>query len=879
MQRRWLSRVAIASCLVVAFGYLAFRYLVWPHAHLWHERIEAALSQRLGQPLRAGSITADFEGLSPRLVASAVTIGPQPQASIERIDAVLSWRTLPARELRLKRLVLDGAKITIERQSERGWRIAGLSADLGAARDSDERALDLLLAQPSISVRNGTLRLIDRIAGVEHVVAGVAARLERDGARHRLRLDVAQAGPWLRDATLMAEAVRRDGARGAGAWRADAQLHVAGLQLAALQPLLHDTVLQGEASAQATMQIDAGRIVFATLELRGPLRARTDADELRFDHVDAALRVQRVADGWQLDVSRLLAQRDHVDAVALDPRGAQVRFDEDGTPRQLALALQSASLRDLAALLRVTRRPEAAAAWLAAARVSGAAAAVELKWQRDDTGRDDFALAAQLRDLHWQHPESPLARIENGRGRIGLARQRGDIALEADTVGVRWRPAGGEETALLQTMRAVLDWQADPTRDAITVRVQQLALDDPRLQGSVHGLWRRDAAHGDVVDLSAQLQSVDLHAFAAHAAGVLPRGLHEAAAALRSGRLVAAHGRLAGELGTLLAAPERAQFSLAGSIEALELAAAGLPALTGGRGRIELDPTRASLQVEHAQVDRLRVEDARLELVDWTAPQLRAAARVSGELPAMLALARRIPPLRPRLAALAPLRLGGGGSLELQLEHARGAGAPPKVRADLRLHDASAGWGSELPPVTGVRGTVQIREDAVQLDGISGRWLGGPLAASGRLGNAGGLRLDGQLAVASVRALVDVPLIDRLGGRASYAGRIRWRRNGPEVQIDSDLRGLTSELPAPLGKSAEQAWPLKVALQPSAQRGRFDVSAHVGPAQARFEGLRWSAGRAQLDRGVIAIGTEPVLPADGVAAIVQAADIDADRWA
>lgn len=65
---------ALVAWLVFAVLVLALRFVVLPNVGVYHERIEQALSQAVGQPVTIGRIEARWQGLNPDLVLDQVVI-------------------------------------------------------------------------------------------------------------------------------------------------------------------------------------------------------------------------------------------------------------------------------------------------------------------------------------------------------------------------------------------------------------------------------------------------------------------------------------------------------------------------------------------------------------------------------------------------------------------------------------------------------------------------------------------------------------------------------------------------------------------------------------------------------------------------------------
>jgi uncharacterized protein (TIGR02099 family) len=168
--------------------------------------------------------------------------------------------------------------------------------------------------------------------------------------------------------------------------------------------------------------------------------------------------------------------------------------------------------------------------------------------------------------------------------------------------------------------------------------------------------------------------------------------------------------------------------------------------------------------------------------------------------------------------------------------------------------------------VTDVAGGIWVRNREIEAPALTGRALGGRWQASIAttvLGN-GNLRTrvaaSGSVQGAALGPIAHMPVNAGLAGATGWRGSLDLERDANlkrpargTVELATDLRGLSSALPEPFGKSADSVRPLAI-------RARFDGSA--GP---RIEGslgrdvralLQWRhrPGAAPIERGIVAFG-------------------------
>jgi len=147
---------------------LAVRYLVLPHVNAWRPQIEQRLTDTFGLPVRMGDVVANWSGLNPTLSVQNLNIQtPQGDTllNIPQSDAIVSWRSLLALDLRLKHLDIKGIDLSIQKQLDGKFSVAGyvLDAmpDMDLKLESDTLASRWLLGQGEIVVHDATVRWRD----------------------------------------------------------------------------------------------------------------------------------------------------------------------------------------------------------------------------------------------------------------------------------------------------------------------------------------------------------------------------------------------------------------------------------------------------------------------------------------------------------------------------------------------------------------------------------------------------------------------------------------------------------------------------------------------------------------------------------------------
>ena len=143
-----------------AFGALLLvtRYYVLPRIDQWRPQIEDIASGALKGTVTIGRIEAGWRAFNPHLSLTDVQVaGPRggPPLALPRVDATVSWLSLGSMEPRFVALRLLSPEVSVVRLADGSFSVAGFVIEPGKAESEESPALDWLLAQARVVVRDG----------------------------------------------------------------------------------------------------------------------------------------------------------------------------------------------------------------------------------------------------------------------------------------------------------------------------------------------------------------------------------------------------------------------------------------------------------------------------------------------------------------------------------------------------------------------------------------------------------------------------------------------------------------------------------------------------------------------------------------------------
>lgn len=315
----------------------------------------------------------------------------------------------------------------------------------------------------------------------------------------------------------------------------------------------------------------------------------------------------------------------------------------------------------------------------------------------------------------------------------------------------------------------------------------------------------------------------------------------------------------------------------------------GWPALVGMNGTLSIDRMALNIKVDSgiltgASNARVPIQNLSARIPDMDSdPVLSLTAALRGDADQFLGVIRQSA-LNVLVGSFAE-GVTAKGVVDMPLSMTVDLVQPENARfqTSLSFSGSSFKLPGNVPDIDQLRGIVDISNDRVAFQDVRARFMGGDVRISGDLGrDAKGLQAEGTIGIADLRKEISSKAMGAFKGTTRYRLQAIPRESGGvEMLLTSSLQGVQIDLPEPIGKLPQASMPLSVRWTqvPNPKGAQENLVVTLGDViNARMERNHAVKNGPYFQRGVIGVGMNPPMPANGLTVDVRLAALDWDNW-
>ena len=884
----------VAAYFIFAAMMLALRYWILPNIGGYAAAIERSVSKALGERVTIGAIHAGWSGLHPELRLANVTVydaGGRAALSLPGVDAALSWTSLLYGSLHFHSLAFDRPKLEIRRDKAGRFYIAGI--ELHPERKGDTGIAEWVLSQREIIIRGANVTWDDNLRAAPRLSLSGLDFVLRNGLRaHRFAF---KAKPPVRLASaldLRGELYGSNLADPEG-WSGRLYAELEYTDLTAWRPWV-DYPLEvrsgkggvrlwlgfaGKIPTEAVADVALSQVV-ARLGRELPL--------LELDYLQGRLGARQGRRGNFEVFGRKIAMKTGA-GVALPPADFGVRWEtvEGGKKGEMdANALELAPLAKLAEYLPF---PMQVRARLAATEPRGSIYDLKLTWTGEADNPQHYGARARFAGLGARAHEG-IPGFAGLSGRVEADEKSGSLQLASDNAGIELPGIVAESRVQFDSLTGRIGWKKAP--DHLELDFDNLSLANGEIAGTLFGSFATRADSHGVIDLTGNFSRAEAAAVYRYIPFLPARAADYLKASILGGQSNEIQLRLKGNLRDFpFDDASTGAFQVMAKVQGATFRyAENWPQATGISGEIALEGRGMRVAASGAGLLGVRAGKVIAVVPDLFRgnEQLHLEVSADSQTAEVLKLVNGSPLGAFVESITEDVHAVGEGRLALKLDLPVRQPDQAKFSGGYEFRNNQVRIGGEVPPFTQVNGRLEFSENGLSARSIGAQFLGGPMTFSLLT------RRDGSVAAGAqgTANLAQLPrawggsLTRRISGVTGWSATLAGGRGRPlTLAINSQLAGVTIDLPAPLGKSAGESLPLHFerTVEADAERAgqrRGDVlKASLGRSIGVIIRRRQEGAQLVIERGVVSFSEPPVLPERvGIAVTGSLPYLDLDRW-
>lgn len=862
----FLLHIALLLLLALALGMaslvLALRYWVMPDIERYHSEIAGFAARALGAPVAVQKIEADWSGIHPRLHLTQVRVlDPQGEAALQlqQVDAVVAWRSMLYGELRLRSLSLVQPELTVRRDAQGGWHVAGFQLQTGGG---DGTRGDWLLRQMHVEVQDARVTWLDEAQGKEALPFEQVSMVLENGRRsHRFAM---RAVP---PAFLSAPLELRGSLLGSsfadlGGWRGEIEAKL--IQFDAMAwaywfPLPEEFArTRGDVNLKVNLERGGRRKLTADVavqEIQARLMPELPLLEVR--KLQGRLVWHELEHGFEAAGKGVTFELG--DGFVLPPTDLVFRREPASGNFQGAteIGVSRIELSNLPYLSSYFPLEPALRQQLIEAAPQGRVDDLVLSWQgKAPADSKRYKLRARLDGVSVMRT-GKLPGFSGLSGKIDAGENGGTLALEAN--GLRLdAPEYLLEPLAFDVFQVQANWRR--LAEGWEVELNQAQLANADLAGTVYGSYRGDKSGLGSADISVNLT----RAAVKQTAKYIPRHLMDETqdwlkAGLLAGEADDFRLRLRGDLDEFPFPENRGGlFQIKARAHGVGIDyAPGWPRIEQAKADLLIEGRRLEVSSNEAYLAGGLVQKAVVSMPDMLADRLRLQVQgeASGPTRHPLNYINRSP-LRETLKGFtADIKAAGNGKLTLYLDIPLSGPEAIKVQGRYRFDGNELDLGPDIPDLHQVNGELVFSESGMSARNVLAEVYGGPAQLAMHTDPDGRLNVqaEGRLEMEALSRAIRLPVLKHCYGAANWKSTVSALDDDVVVQVSSDLAGLGADLPPPFAKRRHENVPLRFEMKNLTVR-RDQVTVQYGK-QIRATLLReLERGQWLVKRGSVNLG-------------------------
>lgn len=727
----WYSFAALVVLLALV---LTLARTLLPHADTYHDEIQQLISERAEQPVKIGTVTAQWRGITPYLVVTNIDLlDTEGKTSLLHFGSAAIgldlWQSLLQKQVVFSSLTMRELRLYVTRYKDGHIDVHGLSPrDEPAVANGSGQLAGWLFGQPDIGIEDSELVWTDKASGHDQVrFSNVSLRMRNIRQRHllegrvglpeefgrsvKLALDIEgdmqQPREWVGSLFVNGNDIRPQNWLG--------PLQVGGLRVEGGE---FDIELWSEWQKSYLERfegsIDARELKLVLNGLRSPLRK-----------VSAKVDWRRQQQGWLMNLDNV-----HINAGAEWPETRMLVNRRAGIDYDIQLGF--IRLQDVIPVLQASGAFAGNSAALQVLQPRGDISDIHLRYIDQQQGRVLASAAASFSDFGIEPwPDIGLPGVDNLSGHISGTTEQGRLEIDARHASINY-PDIFRNVLLFDALQGKFSWQRSAGDLQIHADDLLLANEDLRSKG-YFSLELPAAGQSPFLDLVMEYEGMrGDHASRYYPAWLMdPDALSWLDTSIQQGRVPAGGVVVRGPLNAFPFKHHEGRFEATLRVEdgVLEYVP-GWPKITGIGADIVFDGEQMRIHADKGRIFSSRIESADVGIADLTADttMLDVRGQTYGSTQDALQYVLATELAGAHSAGLKRLQVDGHTRVVLDTKIPITGETQGYSRGHFTLEQSAVALKGSQYRIDAIDGEVSFDGDVYKADGIKARLFGEPIS-------------------------------------------------------------------------------------------------------------------------------------------------------
>jgi uncharacterized protein (TIGR02099 family) len=890
----WLYKTTLYSVwifiVLLTASIITLRYFMLPDVDQYKPKIESEISKNLGQKITIGKINSNWHGLNPNISMRNINIYDQDAnvaLSFDRIDASLSWLSIPLLEPRFSSINIFHPQLLIKKNMDGTVNVAGISTN----ETSNSDFPNWILKQSEFNVLDANVVWQDDFRGAPPLSLNhLNLRLQNPSwdsmrGRHRFSFKAIPSAGEAKFIDIRGNVFGKD-INQLSNWHGSLFGSINTNDISAWKPWVDYpfdlTAGQGITKIWVDFKNAKATKLTADIALHQVIsRLKLNDQESIFNHLIGRLNWQQFKDGQSLSGERLyISTSDGLDINNgnFSLRGKTVKNEE-----RLAASIQlnKIQLQALNKLKSYFPLPEKLTQAIDEIQPQGTLDDLQMSWENNKDSLEKYALKTNFTNLSMQtFPPLKIPGFNNLKGSIEVNETNGKITLDTEQSSVnderlfRWPIA-------FNNIKGKITWRNNQSK--YNVHITQLAFRTPDLSGVIDGYFSGGDTTNPYVDLTGHIDEVRLK----NTKYYLPNTLSEDTlnwidTSILDG--VATDAKL-----TLKGNPDEFPF-IDGKKGIFRVTAKAhnvlldhttdWPKINGIKMSLLFEGKRMEINAIEGNAYGNQIIKAKVSIPDLMEDEtkLDISGEVQGDISDGINYINASPIAKMADDFTRQLKTTGKGKLSLNIHIPLYHLDQTIVNGTYAILNASMA-SDMIPEISKINGELKFTDHSIDMKNINALIFDGPAQFNLATDKNHAIQITGRGKLNDIGLKKYYPSIPK-----SISGASEWELNGHiaenknEIKLSSNLIGLSSSLPPPLNKNAKDTLTLLIEKKQNSKTQDL-IKIKLGNEVAGQFITSTVDGVNKIDRGEIGIHSTPEIPSQkGITLKGKFAYLDMDDW-